>query len=424
MREKQKDIFLFWTGLLGAFQFRFIGTFYGVEIIAFFSYFFISWKTYRKSSETKKFLKMSFLWLLGSIVANLWNGVETELALKGIFNIVFFIMQIPFVYWALNDKLSRWIYFYTGYAISTVLNFYFLRVESIVEGDISIWMFYAWTQFVVAIAAILYYKGFHKLSYITAVGLGLYGLFNGSRNMFLTLALASIILLFIDRIKAKDITNRVSKFKKKFTMLAITLAIGAVMVSNSYEYLASNGILGDAAYEKYMVQKYSQMGLASGRADFVIGAEFIVRNPIIGYGSFAKDKEELRPKLCEKYGVEYSERLAAMNGFVVPCHSVLVGQWNWHGVLAGVFWLYYLLLIYKSFKKGIFLHEPRIMGLGIYVSIMILWDILFSPMAARIPYIFYFIYLILLHTNLKSTNHKRYDKNFYHSPFIQSGTIS
>ena len=44
MNEKSKNLFLFWTGLLGAFQFRFIGTFYGVEIIAFLSFFFISWK--------------------------------------------------------------------------------------------------------------------------------------------------------------------------------------------------------------------------------------------------------------------------------------------------------------------------------------------------------------------------------------------
>lgn len=402
MNEKRKDIFLLWTGLLGAFQYRFIGTFYGVEIIAFFAYFFISWNVYNSNPMAKKFVRMSILWLIGSIIANLWNESDLEPALKGIFNILFFILQIPFVYWALYDKLSRWIYFYTGYAISTVFNFYFIRVGNIEEGDIAIWMFYAWTQFVVAIAAILYYKGYHKISYTVAVGLGIFGLFNGSRNMFLTLTLASIILFFADRIKNVNTASRISRFKSSFPKLAITLVIGVVIVSNSYEYLASNGILGEAAYEKYMMQKYSQMGIASGRGDFILGAEFIARNPIVGYGSFAKDKEGLRPVLCQKYGIEYSERLAALNGFVVPCHSVLVGQWNWHGILAGMFWIYYLLLMYKSFKKGVFLQSPRIMGLGVFVSIMILWDILFSPMAARTPFVFYFVYLILLHTEYKN----------------------
>ena len=74
MNEKSKNLFLFWTGLLGAFQFRFIGTFYGVEIIAFLSYFFISWKIYQKNLMVKKFIKMSLLWLLGSIIANVWNA--------------------------------------------------------------------------------------------------------------------------------------------------------------------------------------------------------------------------------------------------------------------------------------------------------------------------------------------------------------
>ena len=401
MNEKSKNLFLFWTGLLGAFQFRFIGTFYGVEIIAFLSYFFISWKIYQKDLMVKKFIKMSLLWLLGSIIANVWNASETELALKGIFNIIFFIAQIPFVYWAIHDKLSRWLFFYLGYAISTVLNFYFFRLEGIETLEAkTIWMFYAWTQFAVAIAAILYYRGMHNLSYIVAIGLGVYGLFNGSRNMFLTLSLASIVLFYIDRIKTNDLNSRIVQYKRRVFGLVIALAIGSFAVSNSYEYLASNGILGEAAYEKYMMQKYTQMGLASGRGDFIIGAEFVIRNPIVGYGSFAKDKEGLRGKLCEKYGIEYSERLAALNGFVVPAHSVLIGQWNWHGILAGIFWIYYLLLMYKSFKNGIFMNEPRLMGLGVFVSMMILWNILFSPMAARTPYVFYAIYLILLQKNI------------------------
>lgn len=397
MNEKRKDLFLFWTGLLGAFQFRFIGTFYGVEIIAFFSYFFISWKIYQRDLMVKKFIKMSLLWLLGSIIANVWNASETELALKGIFNIVFFIVQIPFVYWAIQDKLSRWLYFYLGYAISTVLNFYFFRIEGIESLEaVTIWMFYAWTQFGVAVASILYYKGYHRFAYFVAIGIGFIGLFNGSRNMFLTLTLASVILYYIDQIRSSNLQQRLSRFHKKLPGLALSLALGTLVVSNFYEHLASNGNLGEVAYEKYMMQKYSQLGLASGRGDFILGVEFVIRNPIVGYGSYAKDKEGLRSELCEKYGIEYSERLAALNGFIVPAHSVLIGQWNWHGILAGIFWLYYLLYMYKSVRGGIIMFDSKLMGLGVFVSMMILWEILFSPMAARSPYVFYMVYLILL----------------------------
>lgn len=398
MNEKKKDYFLFLTGLLGAFQFRYIGTFYCVELIAFFSYFFISWRIYKKSPMTRKFMNMSYLWLLGSIIANIWNGIETEPALKGIFNIVFFIAQIPFAYWALQDKISRWLYFYTGYAISTVLNFYFIRIHLVEEGDIDIWMFYAWTQLVVAISALFYYKGFHRISYLVAIGLGVYGLFNGSRNMFLTLSLASVILYFIDRIKGKDLLIRIKRFQSKALSLIITLVIGAFAIATSYERLASDGSLGEAAYEKYMIQKYTQMGIASGRGDFVLALEFMVRNPIIGYGSFAEDETGLRAKLSEKYDLASYDGKNSIKKDVVPCHSVLLGQWNWHGVLAGGFWLYYLFFIYKSFRNGIFLLDQSMMGLGVFVSVMLLWDIYFSPMGARTPFVFYFIYLIMLNS--------------------------
>ena len=402
MSQGRKDIFLFIVGLLGAFQFRMVGTFYGVEIVAFLSYLFIPWRRYTSNPMMKKFIKMSFVWLLGSIIADLANGIEMEPAMKGIFNIVFFILQIPFVYWALYDKVSRWIYFYTGYAISTIINFYTYRVDIINEGDFLVWQFYAWVQLVVAIAAILYYRKHHFLAYLLAVGFGVYGLFNSSRNLFLILTLATIILFFMDRMKGEDIATKISSYQRKSFGLILMLAIGAFAVSDSYEYLASNEILGEAAYNKYEMQKSSKIGLASGRGDFVLGVEFLVRNPIIGYGSFAEDKEGLNPHLIRKYGMDYFGNNSNTDYFdVVPCHSVLVGQWNWHGILAGIFWLYYLLLMYKSLRKGVFLLEPKMAGLAVFASIMMLWDIFFSPMGARPPFVFYFIFLILINTRYK-----------------------
>lgn len=425
MSEKTKDYFLFIAGILGAFQFRFVGTFYGVEIIAFVCYIIFRMGRYRRNPQARRFMKLSILWLVGAVVANLWNGNEMEPSLKGIFNIVFFIAQIPFVYWALYDKVSRWIYFYTGYAISTILNFYFFRFGNLEDEALQIWLFYSWTQLAVAISAILYYKNYHKSAYIFAIGFGIFGLFSGSRNMFLTLAIASIILFYVDNVKGNNTISRISIFRRNIASLVIALVCGGYIVSNTYEYLASNGILGEAAYNKYIMQKYSQMGLASGRGDFIIGVEFLARNPIVGYGSFAKDKEELRPKLSIKYGIDYSERLAIENGYVIPCHSVLIGQWNWHGILAGTFWLWYLMMIYRAFRKGIFLVNPKLMGLGIFVSMMMIWDILFSPMAARTPYVFFMIYLILLNTEYKNKA-KQYqqDEDFNNNPVVQSGTVS
>lgn len=142
------------------------------------------------------------------------------------------------------------------------------------------------------------------------------------------------------------------------------------------------------------------MGLTSGRGDFILALEFIARNPIFGYGSYASDKNHLRPLLSEKYGLEYSYRLeSGYGGSVVPCHSIILGQWAWHGILAGLFWMYVLLLIIKTMKCGYYLREKNIMGLCVLCMMQQLWDILFSPMGQRTPLLFLLIFLLIIKDN-------------------------
>ena len=76
------------------------------------------------------------------------DKTPSESMLKGIFNILLIIAQIPFVYWALKDKTERWIYYAAGAGISSVLNFYVFRqfmFDSLFDREV--WQLYAWSPF-------------------------------------------------------------------------------------------------------------------------------------------------------------------------------------------------------------------------------------------------------------------------------------
>lgn len=393
--EKKKDYFIFLCGLVGTFSLRVFGTFYIIEIIAFLSYIFIPWWRFTESPRMRKVMLMAFLWLIGAMIADWWNHTPTMEMLKGWFNIIFFIGLMPFVYWALKDKPSRWIWYVVGNGISSLLSFYLVRGDMFEERAYEIWQLYAWGPFVVGIAALLYYRGKHKLAMISYLVWAVYALYGGSRNIFLNISLAVCIVYMVERFKSAKLDSQIYRFKSSIVRVFLALFIGALIIDNVYENMASSGMLGEYAYDKYMTQKYESGGiLKGGRSETFLGLECIKENPIIGYGSFAVyspkliSSESLRSALVQYYDgvdVEY-----------LPSHSHVVGYWIYHGILGGIFWIYILLLMWRLFRTGAFMYEPKLIGHCVYYSATILWAILFSPFGQRAPMAFYIVYLIVI----------------------------
>lgn len=405
MSSKRKDYFIFFAGLIGTFSLRILGTFYLIEILAFVSYLFIPWRRYARNPRMVKLLKFAFLWLLGAIFADLWNHTGQTEMLKGWFNIIFFIGLLPFVYWALEDNPKRWIWYVAGNGISSLLSFYTVRGENFADRAYEIWQLYAWGPFVIGCASVLYYRGKHKLAMLTYLGWAFYSLYGGSRNMFLNISLAVCIMYMVDKFKERSLGEKIVRFKSKLIPVFVGLLIGALCVDTIYENLASTGALGDYAYEKYMQQKYSSGNmLQNGRAETFLGLEIVMQNPIIGYGSFATyksgmfDSGDITNKLNSYYDgvdVEY-----------LPSHSHVVGYWLYHGILGGLFWMYILFLMWKLFKSGAFMYEPKLIGHCLYFTVAVLWAICFSPFGQRAPMAFYIAYLIVIESYYVNDKYK------------------
>ena len=238
-KERKKDLFVFFVGLMAVFKIRIFGTFYGSEILAYMSYLFIDWTKYRQNRKVVTLIKMAFVWLVGVILSDVYNSTPTVDALKGAFNVIFLIMLIPFVYWMIKDKPSRLLYYAWGYGIARILLFHYgggLEAARESLADMAIWRVYFYFAVAIAVAGWLYYIGKHIYAYILMMAFAVWSLSCVSRNIFLSMSVAVAVLYYIDRISLASPVDTMRIFRKKILGLFLTLGVALLCVNYTYEY--------------------------------------------------------------------------------------------------------------------------------------------------------------------------------------------
>lgn len=408
--EDKKDKIVFLVGCFATFYVALVGRVYVGELIVFFLYLTKSEiRKVRLPKPVKKINTLLKIWLASAIISDLYRGIPKIDMLKGVVSILFLMSLIPFVYWSLYDKISRWKYFFFGTVISSQLTYYLLTATT-EFGSTEIWKVYSFVPLFSGIAVLFYYKGKHNLSYLTFFLFGIWMLFNGSRNVFLTSVMTVFFLYVVNKTNSNSIQTSISRYKKNAVLIFFSLAIGLSIVDVGYEYLASNHYLGEKAYEKYYLQKNSKQGLASGRLEAIMAAELIKESPIIGYGSFAKDRTNFVYNYYRTNGYEIKPggRWDADEDSVenmLPRHSRIFGTWMWHGIGCGIFWISILLLFYRVVKSGCLLLEPRLLALSFFTLFTETWDTFFSIMSVRLVPLFFWIFCILIYEKYKSQLH-------------------
>lgn len=400
----RKDKIVFLVGCFATFYVNLVGRVYVGELIIFTLYLMKRETFMRLPKELKILVRFMGLWLISAIISDWVRGTPLIDMLKGTVSILFLMSLVPFVYWALYDRLSRWMVFYLGTIISSQLTYYLITSQT-EFGSTEIWKTYSYAPLITGTAILLYWKNKKYWSYIVFLGFGLWILHGGSRNVFLTCSITVVILFMTNKMSYEPISERIENYQRRIGSLIIALMIGLIAVDSVYEHLASTGQLGEDAYIKYSKQKNSELGLASGRIEAIIDAELITESPIIGYGSFAKDKDNyvmnfyLRNRIPIPPGAFERDINSVEN--MLPRHSRIGGLWMWHGIGAGIFWIYTIWIIFRVFKTGSFLLEPRVMGLCVFTMMTEIWNTFFSIMSTRLPLLFMWVYLIIIHQRYK-----------------------
>lgn len=401
----KKNILIFIIGVLSVIKIRVLGTFAVSEVLALCFLPFMPVAECVRNRKLLMFVIMAFLWLVGLVIADIVNESSIENSMKGAFSIIFLIGSIPFVYWLLNDDIRRILYFWSGVAVSSVLLLYFPVGYINNTDNLDYFRIYNILPLALASGGILYYKGYKYSSYILCLGFGVFALFQESRHIFLLMNIA-VVLAFVYNILHGKLQGHSGRYNLRFlggALLLTGIVIG--LSAGIYSGLASRGYMGERARAKYELQSSSNIGLLSGRRDFLISLYAGWCNPWIGYGSYAEDEYDFTAKVINSIE-EPEEAPRYMSGWpsskLIRTHSHILGAWVHGGILGLLFWIYVLMTIALFVRKGI-VSSGRLYFFYVLLTAFMVWDILFSPFANRMQFVVYFVSILIV---LQSCQHK------------------
>jgi hypothetical protein len=159
------------------------------------------------------------------------------------------------------------------------------------------------------------------------------------------------------------------------------MVIISLLFSSVYDFSARNGLLDESELYKYEKQGQSKIGILSGRGDFIIGILAATDAPLLGHGSYAEDKSNY--KLLNQLLLDVDESPSIIKGReLIPSHSHLIGAWVFSGFLGLVFWLY-IIWIHLRYINRFSFYMNRFWIPFLYLVMLCLWNILFSPFSQR-----------------------------------------
>ena len=405
-----KDKFVLLIGLFTFVKIRLVGIISISELLLLSMYVFYPSIRFVENKYVKRLFVFAAIWFVGSFISNIYNDSTQVNLIKGVTFILLFIVIIPPIYNLFSDKPARILLFFVGSGLSYYFSPYYNPDEEIAERLMSdVYLYYRYLALVNALGFCLYYIGYRKLGVLICYSFAVFGLFNMARNPFLIGSLAVLLLLACRNIIG-NYDDMIFQYKSKIPKIFLTIFIALVSVNFIYETLALNGSLGEDAKKKYMVQSAHGGVLEGGRGETFMGIELIKRNPIMGYGSYAKDK-------TGSFFSDYYREHGFKNGVVrlkdrlLPSHSHLVGAWMQDGILGGLFWLYVLWMCWKIFISGCFMFERRLLCLLMFQFCSLLWNIMFSPFGDRVSTAALIITFLVIYDNQK--------KGFYQSEIVE-----
>lgn len=394
----KKNVLIFIIGLLSVIKVRFLGTFAISEVVAICFLPFVHAAESLRHRNVLILIVMGLLWLVGLVVADIVNDSSTENALKGAFSIIFLIGAVPFVYWLLHDNVKRILYFWCGVAVASIVVIYF-PIGYINNADnLDYFRIYNILPAAVASGGLLYYKGYRRAAYVFCLAFGIFALFQESRHIFLLMNLVVALAVTYDMLH-KAWSGRFVRYRMVFAVGMLTVMCVVTGLSAAiYSEVASRGYMGERAKTKYELQSNSNIGLLSGRRDFLISLYAGMCNPLIGYGSYAEDEYNFTAKVINS--IEDPEDASDyMYGWssskLIRTHSHILGAWVHGGIFGLLFWIYVLVMIVAFLRKKIVCSGQLFFFYGLSTA-FIVWDILFSPFASRMLFSVYFVSVLIL----------------------------
>jgi O-antigen ligase len=195
--------------------------------------------------------------------------------------------------------------------------------------------------------------------------------------------MAAAFYLVVTRLSRKKNPEATRLKARTVVALAVSILLSVVLVMWMYGRAATAGYLGQDAKDKYQQESSGKYGvLVGGRPELLAEIPAIYDSPILGHGSWAKQRiyliEEHRAlQLLGYEGVLPVFREDLKEG-LIPAHSYIFQAWVDGGILGAVFWAWIFLLTARVLLR-VYPENAEFLPLASLLSFMLLWDILFSP---------------------------------------------
>jgi hypothetical protein len=228
--------------------------------------------------------------------------------------------------------------------------------------------------------------------------MGVVNIVLGSRNMGGVCLAAAMYLFSADFLRKK--TRAGSKLKAGAVVaFAAFFIVGSVGILRAYQYAAKTGILGEDARQKYELQSSGKYGvLLGGRTELLASIPAVYDSPILGHGSWAKNRiyyiGELRAlQLLGYKGATDISREELLDG-LIPAHSYLLQAWVDGGIVGALFWVWVYVTIVRALMR-VYPATVALLPAAAFMAFSLFWDILFSPYGAidRVIIPYYFVTL-------------------------------
>jgi hypothetical protein len=372
------DAGLFVFGLSSLYTVNLIGALPGSEVLLF-ALLPVLLLAHGSRAFERQYLRFYMLaggWLVGTLIADAYNGIGWFNRAKGTARVVFFILDFVALAIFLNRKTRRILIFALSVAFLLLLSSWQFA------GDFSLQWKFGFSQGFAMLALLgasyFYAKRRYRLCFLISVLLAGLNLHYGFRSQLGVHFISAILILplFAEADRRKGTTDT-----WRILVLLVLAGAGAYAADASIKLAARSGLFEESQNQKFLGQASGDYGvLVGGRPETLVAIQAILDRPIIGHGSFPFEIKylQLKQDIQYQHGYSDSDQTEDTETPVIPTHSHLTLAWVEGGILGGICWIYILILTIRSALRLSAL-RPQLAPLYSYLLVNFLWDVLYSP---------------------------------------------
>jgi O-antigen ligase len=319
-------------------------------------------------------------WLLGTQIADIYNGMPAYNRMKGTARVVFFILDFMALAILINNKRRKILLFALSLAALLFISSLEFSYDFLLQ-----WKFglsHAFAMLALLISAYFYKRRRYWVCFSITLLLAAINFRYGFRSQLVILVISAVLILpiFDNAQTQAGSARRYQNTVRVFVLLALSGGV-AYATNAAIKYAAEKGIFDEATNAKFQSQSEGDYGvLVGGRPETLVAVQAIRDSPIIGHGSFPFGLKYLQLKQDIQYEHGYSDTDEPEDTEfpIIPTHSHLTMAWVEGGILGGICWIYIFVLVLRGVLRLTTL-RPHLAPLYSYLLVNFLWDILYSP---------------------------------------------